>query len=108
MDLLHTGRFDGFVLVSSDSDFTRLAGRIREQGLQVFGIGKKTTPDAFRKACKRFIFVENIIDGTQVLDDDEERTGTSHSEANDSPQPGATTTQTSTSVPASPQSDTGD
>ena len=108
MDLLHTGRFDGFVLVSSDSDFTRHAGRIREQGLHVFGIGKKTTPDAFRKACKRFIFVENIIDGTQVLDDDEERTGTSHSEANDSPQRGATTTQTSPIVPASPQSVTDD
>ena len=62
MDLLHSGRFDGFVLVSSDSDFTRLASRIREQGLHVFGIGKKTTPDAFRKACKRFIFIENLLD----------------------------------------------
>lgn len=60
MDLLHTGRFDGFVLVSSDSDFTRLASRIREQGLDVFGIGKRKTPEAFRKACKRFIFIENI------------------------------------------------
>ena len=55
MDLMHTGRFDGFVLVSSDSDFARLASRLREQGLQVFGIGKRNTPDAFRKACKRFI-----------------------------------------------------
>ena len=61
MDLLHTGRFDGFVLVSSDSDFTRLASRAREAGLDVFGIGRKTTPDAFRKACKRFIFVENLL-----------------------------------------------
>jgi hypothetical protein len=60
MDLLHTGRFDGFVLVSSDSDFTRLASRIREQGLDVFGIGQAKTPEAFRKACKRFIFVENL------------------------------------------------
>ncbi|SLN33780.1 NYN domain-containing protein [Roseisalinus antarcticus] len=60
MDILHTGRFDGFVLVSSDSDFTRLASRIREQGLDVYGIGQKKTPDAFRKACKRFIFLENI------------------------------------------------
>ena len=60
MDLMHTGRFDGFVLVSSDSDFTRLASRIREQGLDVYGIGQKKTPDAFRKACKRFIFLENI------------------------------------------------
>ena len=60
MDLMHTGRFDGFVLVSSDSDFTRLASRIREQGLEVYGIGQKKTPDAFRKACKRFIFLENL------------------------------------------------
>ncbi|MCW1933373.1 NYN domain-containing protein [Pararhodobacter zhoushanensis] len=61
MDLLHSGRFDGFVLVSSDSDFTRLASRIREQGLDVYGIGQQKTPEAFRKACKRFIFVENLI-----------------------------------------------
>jgi len=60
MDLLHSGRFDGFVLVSSDSDFTRLASRIREQGLDVYGIGQHKTPEAFRKACKRFIFVENL------------------------------------------------
>ncbi len=61
MDLLHTGRFDGFVLVSSDSDFTRLASRVREQGLEVFGIGQEQTPQAFRKACKRFIFIENLL-----------------------------------------------
>jgi uncharacterized LabA/DUF88 family protein len=59
MDLLHSGRFDGFVLISSDSDFTRLASRIREHGLDVYGIGQQKTPEAFRKACKRFIFVEN-------------------------------------------------
>lgn len=62
MDLLHSGRFDGFVLVSSDSDFTRLASRIREQGLDVFGIGRENTPEAFRKACKRFIYVENLLE----------------------------------------------
>lgn len=61
MDLLHSGRFDGFVLVSSDSDFTRLASRIREQGLDVYGIGQQKTPEAFRRACKRFIFVENLL-----------------------------------------------
>ncbi|TNF19288.1 MAG: NYN domain-containing protein [Rhodobacteraceae bacterium] len=60
MDLLHTGRFDGFVLVSSDSDFTRLASRIREQGLAVYGMGQRKTPEAFRKACRRFIFLENL------------------------------------------------
>ncbi|WP_425071702.1 NYN domain-containing protein [Sagittula sp. S175] len=65
MDLMHTGRFDGFVLVSSDSDFTRLASRIREQGLDVYGMGMQKTPDAFRKACKRFIYLENIDSGPE-------------------------------------------
>ena len=62
MDLMHSGRFDGFALVSSDSDFTRLASRLREQGHDVFGIGQQKTPEAFRKACKRFIFLENIVE----------------------------------------------
>lgn len=60
MDLLHSGRFDGFCLVSSDSDFTRLAARIREQGLDVYGIGEAKTPESFRQACTRFIFSENF------------------------------------------------
>ncbi|EEX09166.1 protein containing DUF88 [Ruegeria lacuscaerulensis ITI-1157] len=60
MDILHSGRFDGFVLVSSDSDFTRLASRIREQGLRVYGIGERKTPKAFVAACNRFILIENI------------------------------------------------
>ena len=65
MDFLHSGLFDGFVLVSSDSDFTRLAARIREQGLDVYGIGEKKTPEAFRMACKRFIYVENLGVGAE-------------------------------------------
>ena len=72
MDLMHTGRFEGFVLVSSDSDFARLASRLREQGLQVFGIGKRNTPEAFRKACKRFIFVENLLGDGEELRETEE------------------------------------
>ena len=67
MDLMHTGRFDGFVLISSDSDFARLASRLREQGLQVFGIGRRNTPEAFRKACKRFIFIENLLSDGEEL-----------------------------------------
>ncbi len=67
MDFLHSGLFDGFVLVSSDSDFTRLAARVREQGLDVYGIGEKKTPEAFRMACKRFIYVENL--GAIVTED---------------------------------------
>jgi uncharacterized LabA/DUF88 family protein len=58
MDLLYTGRFDGFCIVSSDSDFTRLASRIRESGLAVFGFGEKKTPEPFVAACDKFIFVE--------------------------------------------------
>jgi hypothetical protein len=60
MDLLHSGRCDGFCLVSSDSDFTRLAARIREQGVQVFGFGEQKTPESFRQACHRFIYTENL------------------------------------------------
>jgi hypothetical protein len=72
MDILHSGRFDGFVLISSDSDFTRLASRIREQGLDVYGIGQQKTPEAFRKACKRFIFIENLTT-SQEPDDTPDR-----------------------------------
>lgn len=63
MDLLHSGRFDGFCLVSSDSDFTRLASRIREQGIDVFGFGEQKTPESFRQACRRFIYTENLLPG---------------------------------------------
>ena len=58
MDLLYTKRFDGFCLVSSDSDFTRLASRIREEGVLVYGFGEKKTPKAFVSACDKFIFTE--------------------------------------------------
>ena len=61
MDLLHSGRFDGFCLVSSDSDFTRLASRLREQGADVFGFGEQKTPESFRQACRRFIYTENLL-----------------------------------------------
>src|SRR3954464_3108990 len=61
MDLLYSGRLDGFCLVSSDSDFTRLAARIREQGVDVFGFGAQKTPESFRQACRRFIYTENLL-----------------------------------------------
>lgn len=60
MDLLHTKRFDGFCLVSSDSDFTRLAARIREEGLAVYGFGERKTPSPFVAACDKFIYVETL------------------------------------------------
>ena len=58
MDLLYTGRFDGFCLVSSDSDFTKLAARIRESGLVVYGFGERKTPGPFVAACDKFIYTE--------------------------------------------------
>ena len=66
MDILHAGKVDGFVLVSSDSDFTRLASRIREDGLQVIGIGEAKTPESLRKVCNRFVLIENIVSGADV------------------------------------------
>lgn len=62
MDILHSGRFDGFVLVSSDSDFTRLASRIREHGLDVIGIGEAKAPVSLRNVCNRFVLIENIVE----------------------------------------------
>lgn len=67
MDLLYTERFDGFCLVSSDSDFTKLAARIRESGLVVYGFGERKTPEPFVAACDKFIY-------TEVLQDEEETT----------------------------------
>ena len=58
MDLLYTGKFHGFCIVSSDSDFTKLASRIRESGLVVYGFGEKKTPSAFVSACDKFIYIE--------------------------------------------------
>jgi hypothetical protein len=63
MDLLYTRKFDGFCLITSDSDFTGLAMRIREEGLMVLGFGEKKTPDAFRNACNKFIFTEILRPG---------------------------------------------
>jgi len=62
MDLLHKNRLDGVCLVSSDSDFTRLAQRLREDRLAVYGFGERKTPEAFRNACSRFIYLENILE----------------------------------------------
>jgi predicted nuclease of predicted toxin-antitoxin system len=61
MDILHAGKVEGFVLVSSDSDFTRLASRIREDNMQVIGVGEQKTPESLRKVCNRFLFIENIV-----------------------------------------------
>ena len=61
MDLLYAGNLDGFCIVSSDSDFTRLASRLKESGKRVYGFGEKKTPRPFVAACDRFIYTENLI-----------------------------------------------
>ncbi len=66
MDLLHGGTVDGFCLVSSDSDFTRLAARIREQGLMAYGFGQLKTPKPFVAACTKFVYVENLGDAADA------------------------------------------
>jgi NYN domain/OST-HTH/LOTUS domain len=75
MDLLYAGNLDAFALVSSDSDFTRLATRLRESGKQVYGIGRRATPSALIAACDRFIFLEVLgnngeSDGADPSDDE--------------------------------------
>jgi uncharacterized LabA/DUF88 family protein len=61
MDLLHSNNVSGFCIVASDSDYTRLATRLREEGLFVIGVGEKKTPEAFINACNQFIFCENLV-----------------------------------------------
>lgn len=71
MDLLHENKMDGFCIVSSDSDFTRLANRIREEGLVVYGFGEKKTPEPFVSACDKFIYTEVLkkVDTQNILDE---------------------------------------
>jgi len=76
MDLLYTGNFDGFCIVSSDSDFTRLASRIREAGLTVYGFGEEKTPKPFVSACDKFIY-------TEILREDETAPAARRKTAND-------------------------
>ncbi len=72
MDILYAGNMDGFCIVSSDSDYTGLAKRIREEGLFVMGIGKRTTPIAFVNSCEIFTFTENLIaDDKAILKEDD-------------------------------------
>ncbi|NMA66234.1 MAG: NYN domain-containing protein [Clostridiaceae bacterium] len=65
MDILYTDKVEGFCIVSSDSDFTRLAIRLRESGMKVIGIGERKTPNSFKSACDRFIYIEIINDNTR-------------------------------------------
>ncbi|MEE8587826.1 MAG: NYN domain-containing protein [Sulfurimonadaceae bacterium] len=74
MDLLYTEKLDGFCIVSSDSDFTRLASRIREAGLKVYGFGEKKTPKAFMSACDKFIYTEILRKTDDVSEPKQKRT----------------------------------
>lgn len=68
MDLLYTNRFDGFCIVSSDSDFTRLAVRIREAGLTAYGLGEQKTPKPFVSACDKFIYTELLAPAEEATE----------------------------------------
>jgi len=70
MDILYSGTVQGFCIVSSDSDYTRLCTRIRESGLFVMGIGRATTPEAFVNACNVFVYVENLIQADEIKEPD--------------------------------------
>ncbi|MBC6428766.1 MAG: NYN domain-containing protein [Cellvibrionales bacterium] len=72
MDLLHKGSLDGFCLVSSDSDFTRIAQRIREEGRAVYGFGERKTPESFRAACTRFFYNDNLLQNDPDTPESEE------------------------------------
>src|SRR3954469_7556093 len=76
MDLLYSGNVEGFAIVSSDSDFTPLATRLRESGKRVIGVGRRKTPKAFVEACERFVFLEVLAGGT---DSPSEQAGTAAS-----------------------------
>ncbi len=82
MDLLHSERFDGFCLVSSDSDFTRLASRLREEGADVYGFGAQKTPESFRQACRRFIYTENLLPDAEAAAPEEGRAPKARQSAN--------------------------
>lgn len=83
MDLLYTEKFDAFALISSDSDFTKLASRLRESEKYVFGVGEKKTPVSFRNACDDFIYTENLND-TLLENDKPELENTSEINSDDS------------------------
>ncbi|MCL2602452.1 MAG: NYN domain-containing protein [Treponema sp.] len=73
MDLLYSQKLDGFCIVSSDSDFTRLAARLRESGCMVYGFGAEKTPKAFVKVCDKFIYTEILLDNQEESDETEDR-----------------------------------
>ncbi len=88
MDLLYSGRFDGFCIVSSDSDFTRLAARLRESALTVYGFGERKTPKPFVAACDKFIYIENLRFADADTDAEAVIAGSADAEADAEAKPG--------------------
>lgn len=76
MDILYTGNVEGFCIVSSDSDFTRLASRLRESGMEVIGMGEEKTPRSFRVACTRFVNLENLSNQDEETDSKDDKGNT--------------------------------
>jgi uncharacterized LabA/DUF88 family protein len=83
MDILYSEKVNGFCLVSSDSDFTRLATRLREAGMQVFGIGEKKTPEPFIVACDKFIYIEILKNQSEENESETNKSKTSQKESVD-------------------------
>lgn len=109
MDILYSEKADGFCLVSSDSDFTRLATRLREAGMKVYGIGEKKTPNAFIASCDKFIYLEILeekaqdeseLDSDNEIDTESESSAAEHAQSTSngskSPRPGSQTRQSKT------------
>ena len=99
MDLLYTHRFDGFCIVSSDSDFTGLALRIREEGLTILGFGEQKTPEAFRNACHKFIFTEVLRPIAPI----QPKTSTEKTAPVPKPKKSGTTPAKTKTIPSSPE-----
>lgn len=85
MDILYSQRVEGFVLVSSDSDFTRLATRLREAGMKVYGMGEKKTPQPFIASCDKFIYIEIIRDAAQQVENPQPKRSNQPSNKNSIP-----------------------
>lgn len=98
MDLLYTRKFDGFCLITSDSDFTGLAMRLREEGLTVLGFGEKKTPEAFRNACHRFVFTE-VLRKSAVIEPAVQSKRTSEDQKSPPPQQPEDVTETKQEFP---------
>src|SRR4051812_42899234 len=87
MDLLYSGNVEGFAIVSSDSDFTPLATRLRESGKRVIGVGRRKTPKAFVEACERFVFLEVLAGEREAADQETAEQETAEQEKENPPRP---------------------